>query len=290
MKNSKMSWVCDMPRRFVATVLIGPNALRREGTLLVLGDTEFRVVALASDLGKIVSASLAQYGELLFVVDCGSDISSIVDKVAAIKSDLPGSRFVLLAEYSSSELVLAAFRAGVNAYLVNVPTRDVFIKALELVMLGEPILPVELLNDLEVWSEAFSKTLGTATSDVSEADRPVDPFIEGPRSPLSEQEKAILRCIAHGASNKQIARKLGIAEATVKVHVKSILRKVDVQNRTQAAIWAMSRIGYRAPFASDEVPIALEAPMADVACDHAHRNGEAVLQVDDREIMLVRPK
>src|SRR6476619_8470323 len=57
---------------------------------------------------------------------------------------------------------------------------------------------------------------------------------------LSPREKSILRCLIAGDSNKGIARKIDIAEATVKVHVKGILRKIRVQNRTQAAIWAMN--------------------------------------------------
>jgi two-component system nitrate/nitrite response regulator NarL len=56
---------------------------------------------------------------------------------------------------------------------------------------------------------------------------------------LSPREKSILRCLVEGDSNKCIARKIDIAEATVKVHVKAILRKIRVQNRTQAAIWGM---------------------------------------------------
>jgi two-component system nitrate/nitrite response regulator NarL len=57
---------------------------------------------------------------------------------------------------------------------------------------------------------------------------------------LSPREKVILRCITEGASNKHIARKLDIAEANVKVHVKALLRKIRVQNRTQAAVWGLS--------------------------------------------------
>lgn len=57
---------------------------------------------------------------------------------------------------------------------------------------------------------------------------------------LSPREQSILQCLIEGNSNKGIARKINIAEATVKVHVKAILRKIRVQNRTQAAIWGMN--------------------------------------------------
>ena len=63
------------------------------------------------------------------------------------------------------------------------------------------------------------------------------------RHGLSEREEQILKGLVKGLSNKIIARKLDIAEATVKVHMKSILRKIRVANRTQAAVWALER-GY----------------------------------------------
>jgi two-component system nitrate/nitrite response regulator NarL len=59
---------------------------------------------------------------------------------------------------------------------------------------------------------------------------------------LSPRETSILQCLARGASNKLIARGIKISEATVKVHVKAILRKIGVANRTQAAIWAMTNV------------------------------------------------
>jgi two-component system nitrate/nitrite response regulator NarL len=76
----------------------------------------------------------------------------------------------------------------------------------------------------------------------------------GDPSLLSSREYAILRHLTQGASNKHIARQLEIAEATVKVHVKSLLRKIRVSNRTQAAMWAVSHgelLNGREPAASD---------------------------------------
>ena len=57
---------------------------------------------------------------------------------------------------------------------------------------------------------------------------------------LTRRESEILDCLTAGASNKQIARDLGITEATVKIHMKSLIRKIGVRNRTQAALWAIN--------------------------------------------------
>jgi two-component system, NarL family, nitrate/nitrite response regulator NarL len=113
---------------------------------------------------------------------------------------------------------------------------EAFVKALELVMLGETILPLELLS-------FFRKTLSAeaqlkTTQDVVGIAPGFPPVKKDDLPSLSFRETCILRCIVDGASNKIIARKLDITEATVKVHVKAILRKIRVHNRTQAAIWA----------------------------------------------------
>jgi DNA-binding CsgD family transcriptional regulator len=74
-----------------------------------------------------------------------------------------------------------------------------------------------------------------------EADQPILlPTEDRTTQLLSPREKSIMQCLIEGASNKTIARKIDIAEATVKVHVKAILRKIRVHNRTQAAIWGMN--------------------------------------------------
>ena len=100
---------------------------------------------------------------------------------------------------------------------------------------------------------------------------------------LSARQQSILHCLIQGDSNKTIARKMAIAEATVKVHVKAILRRIRVHNRTQAAIWAISN----GPFisAKDDASPALEKlsieqfPSLDVAqvLSVGHKNGSASL-------------
>jgi two-component system nitrate/nitrite response regulator NarL len=137
--------------------------------------------------------------------------------------------------------MVAAFQAGANVYFDSEEARDAFIKALELVMLGETILPPELLSYVrDTQEEAPPKPQQHAARIAAE----VPQVTEGDWPQLSFRESCILRCIVEGASNKVIARQIDIAEATVKVHVKAILRKVRVRNRTQAAIWAMSHASH----------------------------------------------
>ena len=123
----------------------------------------------------------------------------------------------------------------------------VLLHAAELVLLGQTMLPPLLMDDiapavprafpLQEMAESTSRPLDAAEAvPVAQAGMPVSiPHL--PR--LSERERQILDCLVRGFSNKLIARHLSIADATVKVHVKGLLRKLQVANRTQAAILAL---------------------------------------------------
>ena len=222
------------------TILVGPHTLRREGIARALDSTDFRIVATGADLQKIDLDGLAR-PTCLLIVECSHDLSGAIQQIQHFKAGFPDGKVVLFADHLNLEELLSAFRAGTNAYFVSVQTCEAFIKVLELVMLGETVLPWELLRLIgKDAQEPPAGSFGTSNNGhgggTEERERE-----RGPR--LSERERFILRCIIEGDSNKHVARRLNIAEATVKVHVKAILRKIDVRNRTQAAMWAMSKHG-----------------------------------------------
>jgi two-component system nitrate/nitrite response regulator NarL len=105
------------------------------------------------------------------------------------------------------------------------------LKALELVMLGETFLPASV--SFELLEQGLRPQLWDGRA------APIPNIPEG-MGKLSKREAQILHCLTQGASNKLIARELGVAEATVKVHLKGILRKLKAANRTQAAILGQS--------------------------------------------------
>jgi two-component system, NarL family, nitrate/nitrite response regulator NarL len=110
--------------------------------------------------------------------------------------------------------------SGVLTYDFSV---DVFVQSLRLICTGERVFPRDLLA-------GRPQAASPETAPQSEAAR------------LSPREKEILSHVVGGHSNKLIARELGITEATVKVHLKSVLRKIGADNRTQAAIWALANL------------------------------------------------
>jgi len=143
-------------------------------------------------------------------------------------------------------------------------TSDAFLKTIELVMLGDTVVPHALLAHLLKQEEGWAIGMAPDNSypmpglDVaSSRHSPVDAKPRDAIRQLSAQERRILSCLIIGDPNKTIARKADITEATVKVHVKAILRKLRLKNRTQAAVWGLNRasnILNVAPESSDASP------------------------------------
>lgn len=232
-----------MRRHAVATMLVGSNSLLREGLAHILCPPKFRVVASGPGIAAFDITALAQYQSILLIFESGDIPARAIEFIATFKRQNTAARVVVLGSGWRPPDIVAVFQAGANAYFAQVKASEEFLKTIELVMLGQTILPVELLPlvyDPGV-SDVGSKILATTENDPKD-DRQLT-LAGNTRSLLSAREKSILHCIAQGASNKRIAREFDISEATVKVHVKTILRKVGVSNRTQAAIWAMSREG-----------------------------------------------
>jgi two-component system nitrate/nitrite response regulator NarL len=232
-------------RRPFETVLAGPNALAREGLTRILRAAGFRIAASVPCIDGAVLSTLSQDQITLLVLDAGNAVQKAIGQIELFKEHCPDGRVAVLADQSPLLDIVSVFRAGANSYFVNVTSAIPFVKSLELVMLGETLLPPEILPMLldhdEVSDDhALVPDTETVAGIMLEPDSSQVPQ-------LSAREECILRCLTEGHSNKAIARKINIAEATVKVHIKAILRKIRVHNRTQAAIWA---IGHGSPTAA----------------------------------------
>ncbi len=205
----------------VATFVVDQNALFREGLTRILAETAYRPTLSAASLDGVQIEMDAKDGASLLILDAVSDHGQACEQVRALKAQNPSVRVVMLIERCDLKQMLAAFASGAAACLMKSTSHEALIKVLDLVMLDETVFPAAILAQLH----------GPAAS-------------TGQRklNALSARETAVLECLTEGASNKVIARKLNISEATVKVHVKAILRKLKAKNRTQAAIWASSQI------------------------------------------------
>jgi DNA-binding NarL/FixJ family response regulator len=227
-----------MPRReSFATILIGKSVLHREGLARILRSEHFRILASVSCADELPPSKPRQRPPLSLIVHTGNEFDPTLEQIELSRDRHPDGRIAVVADHYLLNELVSAFRAGANGYFVDVMTCDVFIKSVELVMMGETIFPPTFLSF--ILDPHDNHLLEAAPSDKNgEAILVTTEDTIAPQ--LSPREKSILRCLIEGNSNKCIARKIDIAEATVKVHVKAILRKIRVQNRTQAAIWGMN--------------------------------------------------
>ena len=256
-----------MRRRPFPTVLIGPSSLILEGITRILAPTPFRVIASASSFDNLSLDLLPTDERILLIIDAGDNSVASIDQIKLFKGRYPTGRIAVLADHYQANDVMSAYRAGANACLFKVATFDVLIKSLELVMLGETIVLPAILSVIATDDHAPEPSVHGDASPRETADE----LIKGESAlvpNLSAREKCILRCLLEGDANKVVARKVDIAEATVKVHVKAILRKIRVQNRTQAAVWAInSRL-----FASETQDVSATSRPRRFRRDTLHRN------------------
>ena len=225
----------------VPTVLVCQNTLIRSGLGQLLSGTPF----IISDEPPEHASDMPT----LCLIHADQVTADMAETVERLKGQRPVARVVLLADNMEPAVLMAAFQAGLDGLCLTAMAREPLIKALELVMLGETFVPaatsIALLQRTHARPGAEAGTLSTQSSaeDYSSVRR------------LSDREAQILRCLTQGASNKLIARDLGLAEATVKVHIKAILRKVKAANRTQAAMWAQQHLNH---VANDTLMVAAE--------------------------------
>ncbi len=142
------------------------------------------------------------------------------------------TRVILLTAYDDTEQKLHAMRVGAAAYCVKDVQPETFVKIVRDVAEGNYVVGGDVYEqaELDKWMEPQTESAVRPYSD------PGDPF-----HPLSAREMEVLNHLTQGMSNKEIATLLGISHQTVKNHVTSILRKLGVEDRTQAAIYALRR-------------------------------------------------
>ena len=247
-------------RQSFATILVGKSILLKEGLARILSSANFRILGSVSCADDLLPSKLQPHQLLFLVVHTGDDFDAAVEQIELLRDQHPGGRIAIVADHYRLGELVSAFRAGANGYFVNAMTCDLFIKSIELVAMGETIFPPAFLSFA---LDSESDHAGKAGLHDENAEAILFTTKDTVAPQLSPREKSILQCLIEGHSNRCIARKIDIAEATVKVHVKAILRKIRVQNRTQAAIWGMNNGSLARPANSCALPSAVgTSPLA----------------------------
>lgn len=206
----------------ISVLLVDDQTLVRQGirSLLELSD-EIRVIAEAVDGAQAVEL-IPQKRPDVVLLDLRMPGMSGIDVLNALAqaNQLPAT--IILTTFDDDQLVLAGLKAGARGYLLKDVSLDQLVDAVKTVAAGgslvAPVVTQRLLSGLERMHNEFVSL-----------DRP---------DPLTERETEILRLMAGGYSNKEIANSLGVAEGTVKNHVSNILSKLGVRDRTRAVLKA----------------------------------------------------
>jgi two-component system nitrate/nitrite response regulator NarL len=203
--------------------LVSPQDISREGLHKILCSDGFNIICSVADVTDLIDKKIDP--NFLVVIDI-SNPNAQLEAVEKVTVAYPSSAVVVISEIFDMGTMVKCFELGAKGYIIKSIKSEPLSTALKLVSLGEKVLPSALVDALV--GDKMGPALGHLDHHMDDAN-------------LSARERDVLCCLMAGYSNKVIARELDVCEATVKVHVKAILRKLDVQNRTQAAIWAKSR-------------------------------------------------
>jgi two-component system nitrate/nitrite response regulator NarL len=211
--------------------VVEPNPIFREGLVRIIVDAGFKQCLGFGSPDDIRDDSVPVSDRWLFLIDQGEDHSALARTIEDLRVRYPSSEIVVFAERYSVREFIGAMRAGARGYLLKFISCDALTRALNLAVLGQSVIPAQAVELLCSNSLLADQALGDSV--------PLG-------GKLSSREIQVLKGLTLGSPNKVIARQFGITEATVKVHIKAILRKIQLKNRTEAAIWARSQ-GLNAP-------------------------------------------
>ena len=215
----------------VRVLVVDDQRLIRDGiaSLLTLQDG-LEVVGTAADGHEAIERALALRPDVV-LMDVRMTVMDGVSATAEIRRRLPSCRVLMLTTFDDEEYTIQALRAGAGGYLLKDLPASELAQAIRLVHAGiyqlDPAVAARLV-------EAAEPRQRDATTPSRSGDRSGQPTVDA----LTAREREVLRLLATGATNREIAAQLVISEGTVKNHVSSILGRLGLRDRTQAALYA----------------------------------------------------
>jgi two-component system nitrate/nitrite response regulator NarL len=207
-----------MSEQAIRIVVIDDHTLFRRGIIALLGHAPgYEVVGEAAD-GLEGIRTVAELAPDVVLLDLNMPGISGIETMQAILRAAPGLPVVMLTVSENAEDLMAALKGGAQGYLLKNIDSDFLVDAVRRAAAGESVMSPEMSSKL--------------LRELRGGGAPSLPA-------LSPREREILAFLARGASNKEIARTLDVAESTVKIHVQHILRKLELTSRVQAAVWAI---------------------------------------------------
>ncbi len=201
------------------TILIDDHMLFREGLISLLQRRNIEVIAAVGDGNEGIELAQELKPDII-LLDMRMPILDGISVLKRLNSLELGIPIVILTTSSDEQDLLGALKAGARGYLLKDMEPDALVTALREIQFGKTIVAPHLTSVLVRFVRG-DMTVSKTT---------------GPFSELTPRESEILELMAEGQGNKVIARNLGISDGTVKLHVKAVLRKLDVHSRVEAAV------------------------------------------------------
>ncbi|MBM4456605.1 MAG: response regulator transcription factor [Chloroflexi bacterium] len=221
-----------MPGSTIRIMIVEDHPLFRQGLRRVVeAEADLKVIAEIDD-GEQAVKSAAEVKPDVILMDINLPKLNGLQATRQITSSLEDTAVIVLTAYHDDEQLFHALKAGAAAYYPKAIDPKTLLTAIHAVHAGNYVIGEEVMAKPQVASWLIKQFEELAVFDES----PSEMF-----APLSPREMAILQLIARGASNKEIGRELSISRQTVKNHMSSILRKLAVNDRTQAAVLALRR-------------------------------------------------
>ncbi len=215
-----------MPSTIRVLVVDDHNLFRRGLIALLSQNAELQVVGEAGDAAE-AQRRAADLQPDVILLDNHLPGARGVDAVPGLRAVAPHSRILMLTVSEDEDDLASALKHGAHGYLLKTTEGDELFAAIEGCLRGESVLsPVMTAKLVSAFRSSTREVLPTPVDEVDA---------------LSPRERDVLRELARGSSNKEVARSLSIAETTVKIHVQSILRKLKLSSRVQAAVFASER-------------------------------------------------
>ncbi|MFX1671249.1 response regulator transcription factor [Paraburkholderia sp. A2WS-5] len=215
----------------IRILLIDDHTLFRSGvSALLQRQPDLEVVGEASD-GVEGLKRAQQHEPDVILLDLNMPGLSGLETLQLLVQDLPDAAVVMLTVSEEADELTAAMRAGASGFLLKSIDAEALVAAIRKAAAGQPVITEHMTAKLV---EQMRKPAAAPSA-------PSAPRTSG--ETLTARERDIVRELARGASNKEIARTLDLAESTVKIHVRNILRKLNLSSRVQVAVYAVGHEG-----------------------------------------------
>jgi len=209
----------------IRVAIVDDHAVVRQGLAQLLGsEDDIEIVGTATN-GDEAHALLSSAAPDVYLMDLSMPEVDGVEATRRILADAPGVHVVVLTSFVDRQRILDALEAGASGYLL----KD-----------GDPAQVADAVRVAAAGESPLDPKAARVLLDVRREQQPAMAASDR----LTAREREVLDLVGQGLANKQIARRLGIAERTVKAHLTSVFQAIGVTDRTQAALWAQKNLAH----------------------------------------------